>query len=230
MQAGQLETDSTDVAVEGSSDVTAVVQLIERKSESVRGPYNSLSAGEVQQGAEQVVAFIDACRRAKLGEQSDFAALQECLARMVLSRSPFADFRSTNLDGEELVAEVSRALDDMEQETKRATRGIELLLNHVVPPSQWPSSTKPIGSAQEAASQVQSFVSNALKPFAGEVQAVGHPEHFIARQGWRVPVTLKSEDGQEYQGEVTIYDNGEIMQRTRGMLRQTFGIAEQNEE
>lgn len=223
-------SSSNDVAMESGGEVGEAVQLIEQKSESVRGQYNSLHSGAIEQGAEMIVAFLEACRRVEVGSEGDLGGLRDCLVRMVLTQATFADFRGADLEDDGLEEKVNSALKQVGEEVKRSNRDAEFLLNHVVPPSQWPHSTKPVESEDTAASQVREFVSHALLSRDGSIEDIGEPEHFIARQGWKVPVTLRAEDGQEYQGTVTIYEDGEIAQKTRGMLKKTFGMeTEENE-
>ena len=207
-------SSSGDVVVEIGGEVGEVVQLIEQKRKSVRGEYNSLHSGATEQGAERVVAFLKACRRVGVSSESDLENMRDCLVRMVLTQATFADFRGADLEDDGLGEKVNSALKQMGEEVKRGNRDAEFLLNHVVPPSQWSHSTKPVESEDAAASQVREFVSHALLSRDGSIEDIGEPERFIAREGWKVPVTFLAEDGREYQGEVTIYDDGKIAQKT----------------
>jgi len=216
---------SNDTADLPEGETGEIIQLIESRTVAVRGSYNSLEEHAVQDGSEQVVAFLDAVRKTLGNDIEGLDTVRDSLVRMVLTSESFADFRADTETDESVLAEkVDDALGELAKVTKRAKEGAEFLLDHVIPPSQLPRTPERLEDGDSAAERVSQFVSSSLQPLVGQVESVGDAEHFVAREGWRVPVTLRGADGNEHQATITIFDDGEIQQKTRGMLKQAFGL------
>ncbi|MBU0458396.1 hypothetical protein KJ652_03195 [Patescibacteria group bacterium] len=230
------QTDTMELIAPTNLSENGIAILIRSQLDEAPSCKCVLSESEVQDGAERILAFVNAIKLVSELDEQEIARLTDIFVRNVVNKVPIEDFRGfkskTNEDLSALTARVSSAAKMMTHELHHQNQALDWYLDQVVPPNQVTGIRKhnPVTNEQEAARRVAAYVLEVLQLSDGGVEVSGEPSDYIPRRGWKVPIVVRENDHQEHTGEIMIFNDGEMVQKTRGELQKALGIGKNIEE
>lgn len=207
---------STSAIAETPSSGTELVALLREENQRVNH-HDTLPDWEIRKAAQHIEALLPLLTLAGLGGQFNEESWRRALISVVVHRGKLPEVPALpqDISGDERMKLVSPIFDVVTKELKGINETFQFLLDHVVPPEQWPGRQKTIATAEEAVDYARAYLQRQL----GEELSLGAPEHFYEKEGWRVPL-LDAQWNAVPNAVVKVYKDGNISPVTRGALRQ----------